>query len=273
MANDPRQLKPAALCRLLNSTPLGEVVYESMLRKHRNQAGHRIGTGNTVDLLRYTGWLVSRRHNTSRTTKPDPDQTANQYRDELARQAASHVSNGSAKREQVLAALLSEPTYARAAENAGIGETTLYRWLKKPSFRKSLDKARKELVATAVGNLQTATGEAVEALTTVARKGKRDGDRVRAAVALLEHAWRGMLQSDLFHDPERQDDTPAKTDEVVSVLTRRLRALETTNMPSAEKARLTVSMADALLRAIGVDQLEQRMSALESVFQNRKDAK
>ncbi|MCL4198846.1 MAG: phage terminase large subunit family protein [Phycisphaerales bacterium] len=62
MAIDPRSLKPGELCRLLNSTPLGEVISERQLHRHRTRAGYRIGDGKTVDLLRYTAWLVIERH-------------------------------------------------------------------------------------------------------------------------------------------------------------------------------------------------------------------
>ncbi len=62
MAIDPRSLKPAELCRTLNSTPLGEVISERQLHRHRTRAGYRIGDGKTVDLLRYTAWLVIERH-------------------------------------------------------------------------------------------------------------------------------------------------------------------------------------------------------------------
>jgi len=62
VAIDPRSLKPGELCRLLNSTPLGEVISERQLHRHRTRAGYRIGDGRTVDLLRYTAWLVIGRH-------------------------------------------------------------------------------------------------------------------------------------------------------------------------------------------------------------------
>ena len=55
------------------------------------------------------------------------------------------------------------------------------------------------LIDAAVGRIQTASGQAVETLLTVARQGKRDGDRVRAAVALLEHAYRGLEAGDALH--------------------------------------------------------------------------
>ncbi len=69
MATDPRKLKPSALCRLLNSTPLGEVLSERQLYRHRTRAGLKIGDAKSIDLLRYTAWLVEQRH----TPKPQPD--------------------------------------------------------------------------------------------------------------------------------------------------------------------------------------------------------
>ena len=42
MAIDPRKLKPGELARLLNSTPLGEVISERQLHRHRTRAGFRV---------------------------------------------------------------------------------------------------------------------------------------------------------------------------------------------------------------------------------------
>ncbi len=61
MAIDPRNLKPADLARLLNSTPLGTVIDERHLYRHRMRAGFRIGDGRRVDLFRYVAWLVEQR--------------------------------------------------------------------------------------------------------------------------------------------------------------------------------------------------------------------
>ncbi len=69
MATDPRRMRPSELCRLLNSTPLGEVINERQLHRHRTRAGLRIGDGRYVDLLRYVAWLVQTRH----TPRPTPD--------------------------------------------------------------------------------------------------------------------------------------------------------------------------------------------------------
>ncbi|MBX3387783.1 MAG: phage terminase large subunit family protein [Phycisphaeraceae bacterium] len=65
MAIDPRKLKPGELARLLNSTPLGEVISERQLHRHRTRAGFRVaadGDAGKVDLFRYVAWLVATRH-------------------------------------------------------------------------------------------------------------------------------------------------------------------------------------------------------------------
>jgi len=73
VAIDPRQLTPTELTRLLNSTPLGAVIDERQLRRHRNRAGFRIGDSRHVDLFRYVAWLVWERHN------PAPKKPAHDY--------------------------------------------------------------------------------------------------------------------------------------------------------------------------------------------------
>jgi hypothetical protein len=72
VATDPRRLRPSELCRLLNSTPLGEVISERQLYPHRTRAGLRIGDSRHVDLLRYVAWLVSQRHAPRREPEVDP---------------------------------------------------------------------------------------------------------------------------------------------------------------------------------------------------------
>ena len=53
MATDPRRLPPGDLCRLLNSTPLGAVIHERRLYRHRTRAGLRLCAGRHIDLLKY----------------------------------------------------------------------------------------------------------------------------------------------------------------------------------------------------------------------------
>ena len=58
MATNPRQLKPATMIRMLNSTPLGEVLSQPQLHRHRSKAGYRIGDDQHVDLFKYANWLA-----------------------------------------------------------------------------------------------------------------------------------------------------------------------------------------------------------------------
>ena len=86
MATDVRKLRASDLCRLLNSTPLGEVINERQLHRHRSRAGLRIGDARHVDLLRYTAWLVQIRH--APKPKPDSDPYEKQKQRTRARAAA-----------------------------------------------------------------------------------------------------------------------------------------------------------------------------------------
>ena len=72
MPINPRHLKPSELCRLLNSTSLGEVVTERQLYRDRQSAGFRIGDGKHVDLFRYVAWLVHQRHEPVPEPEGDP---------------------------------------------------------------------------------------------------------------------------------------------------------------------------------------------------------
>jgi hypothetical protein len=185
---------------------------------------------------------------------------------------SGHGEKLSRRQEAAIAALLTETTHAAAAAAAGIGEATLRRWLQLPPFRAAYRRARRQLVEAAVGRIQAATGQAVDTLLAVAKDGKKDGDRVRAAVALLDHAFRGLAEADAL-DGERQagDAGPMGTADVVQVLADRLRQLDQSDLPTAEKSRLTATLADALLRAIGVDVLDKRLEALQNVLTKRKE--
>jgi hypothetical protein len=175
------------------------------------------------------------------------------------------------KQETLIAALLSEPTHAVAAAKAGISEATLHRWLRLPAFSAAYRQARRELVEGAIGRIQAAAGQAVDTLVTVATQGEKDSDRVRAAVALLDHACRGLIDAPAFRpDWEAGDTSTMGTGDVVMLLAGRLREIDAAELPTSEKSRLTGTLADSLLRAINVDQLDKRLEALQAVLAGRK---
>jgi hypothetical protein len=112
----------------------------------------------------------------------------------------------------------------------------------------------------------------VDALLAVARTARRDGDRVRAAVAILEHASKGLENADSLHGGGEPDGpAPAKAGDVVAMLAARFQQVEASGLPTAEKTRLTASLADAFLRAVGVGVLDQRLEALHAVVLGRKE--
>jgi len=265
---------------LLNSTPLGEVINQGRFQRHRTQAGLRISNGQHIDLIRYTAWLVQVRHNPKlapeRLSPPAADLAeAAQGAAALGsrwNQVGGHGQKLTSRQEALIAALLTEPNHAAAAAKAGVGKTTLYRWMHLSGFRAAYRQARRELVETAIGRLQAGTGLAVETLMAVARGARRDGDRVRAAVALLEHASRGLTDADLFSGKRQTGEAaPMNTSEVVQMLAARLRQIDGADLPTAEKSRLTATLADALLRALTVDELNKRMEALEAVLLSRNE--
>jgi hypothetical protein len=173
------------------------------------------------------------------------------------------------KQEAVIAALLTEPTHAAAAAKACVSEATLQRWLRLPEFQAAYRRARRELVDSAIGRIQAATGQAIDTLLAIAQYGKKDSDRVRAAIALLNHGCQGMdlTSSDAA---QRQGQQVNGTADVVRLLAERLAQVDASELPTAEKARLTATLADALLRAIGVDVLDKRLEALQAVLIDRK---
>jgi hypothetical protein len=77
----------------LNSTPLGEVVSERQLHRHRTRAGFRIGDGQSVDLFRYVAWLIQLRN------EPRPADDADPYDTLKERARARNAAISSAGRD------------------------------------------------------------------------------------------------------------------------------------------------------------------------------
>jgi hypothetical protein len=102
---------------------------------------------------------------------------------------AGHGEKLTRKQEQAIAALLTERTIGNAARKIKVGERTLRLWLSQPPFRQAYEKAKGELLAQTVALLTNAAGEAVETLRQCLQA-QRDGDKIRAASALLDQLVR-----------------------------------------------------------------------------------
>ncbi len=102
------------------------------------------------------------------------------------------------KQEQLIAALLTSSTTQKAAEAAGVSETTAHRWLRESIFVLAYKAARRAAVDQAVGRLQQCAAGAVAVLASVAGDTKAPASaRVSAAGKLLDLAFKGLELDDL----------------------------------------------------------------------------
>ena len=100
------------------------------------------------------------------------------------------------KREQAIAALLEHSTITAAATAVGISEKTLRRWLAEPAFQAEYRAAREQAVRMAVGRLHGLLSTATETLQRAMSCGTPTTE-VRAAIAVIEHAFKGTDLIDL----------------------------------------------------------------------------
>jgi hypothetical protein len=109
---------------------------------------------------------------------------------------AGHGSRRPQKEDAAIAALLSEPTIRGAATRTGIGESTLLRWMAEAEFKARYRAARREVVEAAVGRLQQAATDAVDALARNLTCGT-PAVEVGAAKAVLDQAIKAVELVDL----------------------------------------------------------------------------
>jgi len=104
-----------------------------------------------------------------------------------------------ARQRRVLSALLSEPTVKGAAEVAGVGRKTVYRYLADPAFHKALREAQGERLKMAVARMTGLLEKALDAIGLDLGPGHDKAQvRLRAAGLVLRH-YPGLLE---VHDLE-----------------------------------------------------------------------
>lgn len=112
--------------------------------------------------------------------------------------AGLHASALTAKQESAILALLNEPTIAKAAAAAGVGERSLYRWLDEPEFAAAYRKARRQAFSQAIALTQRYAPMAVQVLAKVASDASATtAARVSAATAILKYGREGIELDDL----------------------------------------------------------------------------
>jgi hypothetical protein len=101
-----------------------------------------------------------------------------------------------ARHERAIVALLEHASIREAASAIDTDEKTLRRWLALPAFLAAYRAARLQVVEGSISRLQQASGQAVDTLKECLDS-ERDGDRIRAAVSILEFAHKGVELCDL----------------------------------------------------------------------------
>jgi hypothetical protein len=102
------------------------------------------------------------------------------------------------KQQKALAALLNCSTVPEAAIACGMGETTLYRFLRDAAFKAQYRHACAEIVAHAITQLQRDAATATKTLRAVCEDREAPASaRVSAAKAILEGAIKAVEMQDL----------------------------------------------------------------------------
>jgi hypothetical protein len=111
---------------------------------------------------------------------------------------AGHGSKFSRKKEEAIAALLTQRNVEEAARVANIGTQTLYRWMKEPEFDAAYREARRAAVSQSNARLQQGSSAAVSTLLKVMVDANTPASaRVRAADRILEHAKQSIEIDDI----------------------------------------------------------------------------
>ena len=93
------------------------------------------------------------------------------------------------RQDKAITALLSAPTVERAAETAGVGRSTLHRWLIQAEFREELTRRRDAIVDAAMDTFKVYVCRAVD---TLAKLLDSENEKLRrlAAKDILEYVFR-----------------------------------------------------------------------------------
>ena len=109
-----------------------------------------------------------------------------------------HGAKFGRKKEDAVAALLTQRNIEEAAKAAGVGTTTLLRWQKLPEFQQAYREARRAAHGQAIARLQQATSAAVSTLLKVMVDPNTPAStKVRAADSVLDHSAKAIEIEDI----------------------------------------------------------------------------
>lgn len=94
-------------------------------------------------------------------------------------------------REAAVAALITQPSIKRAAEECGIAEKTLHAWLNEEDFASRVKAAQEEVTKLAIGRTLLSIGRSIETLEDIMADSTINASpRVAAARTLLDYAFK-----------------------------------------------------------------------------------
>ena len=109
-----------------------------------------------------------------------------------------HGAKFGRKKEQAIAALLTQPSMEAAARSIGIAVKTLRTWLKVPEFHRSYLDARREVVSQANARIQQNAGFAASTLLKVmVSQDVPASVRIRAALSVMQLSQKSLQDEDL----------------------------------------------------------------------------
>ena len=109
-----------------------------------------------------------------------------------------HGAKFGRKKEEAIAALLSQPNVEQAARIVGGTANTLLRWMNAREFDESYRKARRAAFSQSVARLQQASGAAVSTLLKIMVDSNAPAStRVRAADSVLDHSAKAIEIEDI----------------------------------------------------------------------------
>lgn len=103
------------------------------------------------------------------------------------------------KEEQILAALISNPTIKAASQVCGVSETQIRERLRKPLFKAKYDRLRRDMLEQATAYIQGVTSEAIEKIRDVMNDpGTAPQTQINAAEAILRNSLKLTEQNDIL---------------------------------------------------------------------------
>lgn len=109
-----------------------------------------------------------------------------------------HGSKFSRKKEEAIAALLTQRNVEEAARVVGISTPALYRWMKDPAFDAAYRGARRAAFGQSIARLQQGSSAAATTMLRImVDSGAPASARLRAADYVLSHAKHGVEIEDI----------------------------------------------------------------------------